>query len=84
MAESQSDPIKGAVYKPLDASASLEKYKDTSVFHELEEDGIPVELPWSKVSTLFNFGRLLEQINKTESASILYRLILFKVCGRSS
>ncbi|KAK1365184.1 TPR-containing nuclear phosphoprotein that regulates K(+) uptake [Heracleum sosnowskyi] len=74
----QSDPINEALYKPLDASASVEKYRDTQLFNQLEEAGISVELPWIKISTLFNLGLLLEHLHKTESASILYRLILFK------
>ncbi|KAK3034481.1 hypothetical protein RJ639_032470 [Escallonia herrerae] len=72
------DPIKGAVHTAMDDSASVEKYKDMQLFHRLEEDGVAVELPWNKISALFNLGRLLEQLHKTEMASILYRLILFK------
>ncbi|KAK3040389.1 hypothetical protein RJ639_026794 [Escallonia herrerae] len=72
------DSIKEAVHTAMDASASVEKYKDMQLFHRLEEDGVAVELPWNKISALFNLGRLLEQLHKTEMASILYRLILFK------
>ncbi|RWW04525.1 hypothetical protein GW17_00032243 [Ensete ventricosum] len=56
------------------------QYKDFSLFHQLEEDGSCIELPSSKVTTLFNYARLLEQVNDTEKASNMYRLILFKVC----
>lgn len=57
------------------------QYKDFSLFHQLEEDGSCIELPWNKVTTLFNYARLLEQVNDTEKASNMYRLILFKVCA---
>lgn len=73
-----TDPIKEAVYRPMDADVSVEKYKDVQPFQRLEEDGFAVELPWNKISTLFNLARLLEQLYKTETASILYRLILYK------
>lgn len=63
----------------IDASSSILQYKDVQLFRRLEEDGYSVELPWSKVTVLFNLARLLEQLNNTETASILYRLILFKV-----
>ncbi|KAH7572071.1 hypothetical protein ACOSP7_015084 [Xanthoceras sorbifolium] len=62
----------------IDASASILQYKDMQLFRRLEEDGHSVELPWNKVTVLFNLARLLEQLNNTEAASILYRLILFK------
>ncbi|KAL8119913.1 hypothetical protein AgCh_017146 [Apium graveolens] len=75
---SGQQPIIEALYKPLDASASIEKYRDTQLFNQLEEAGISVELPWIKIATLFNLGLLLEHLHKTEMASILYRLILFK------
>ncbi|PKI73713.1 hypothetical protein CRG98_005954 [Punica granatum] len=48
------------------------------IFTELEEDDGPVELPWNKVTALFNLARLLEEIHKTEPASLLYRLIVYK------
>lgn len=64
----------------VDADASIFQYKDTHIFHQLEKDGHLVELPWNKVTTLFNLARLLEQLHNTETASIFYRLILFKVC----
>ncbi|KAF6139198.1 hypothetical protein GIB67_040345 [Kingdonia uniflora] len=51
---------------------------DTQFFEQLEEDGIYVELPSDKITTLSNLARLLEQLHDTEKASILYRLILFK------
>ncbi|XP_058186995.1 protein CTR9 homolog isoform X1 [Rhododendron vialii] len=63
---------------PIDASASIYQYKDTQIFHRLEEDGFTMEVPWNKISVLFNLARVFEQLNKAESASILYRLILFK------
>ncbi|KAL0426803.1 UNVERIFIED_CONTAM: protein CTR9 [Sesamum latifolium] len=69
--------INSAQY-PVDASASIHQYKDLQLFHRLEEQGLLVELPWNKVSTLFNLARVLEQMHQTESACILYRLILFK------
>lgn len=50
------------------------------LFHRLEEDGLPVQLPWNKVTVLFNLARLLEQMHNGNTASLLYRLILFKVC----
>lgn len=50
-----------------------------NIFHQLEKEGHLVELPWNKVTTLFNLARLLEQLYNIETASILYRLILFKV-----
>lgn len=62
----------------VDADASIFQYKDTHIFHQLEKDGHLVELPWNKVTTLFNLARLLEQLHNTETASIFYRLILFK------
>ncbi|GKC59160.1 protein CTR9, partial [Tanacetum coccineum] len=37
-----------------------------------------IELPWDKITTLSNLARLFEQLHKTETASLLYRLILFK------
>ncbi|GFP79481.1 RNA polymerase-associated protein ctr9 homolog [Phtheirospermum japonicum] len=60
------------------ASSSISQYKDLEVFHRLEEQGLSLELPWSKVTSLFNLARVLEQIHNTETASFLYRLILFK------
>ncbi|XP_031267897.1 protein CTR9 homolog isoform X2 [Pistacia vera] len=62
----------------VDASASIFQYKDTQLYHRLEEDGHIVELPWNKVTVLFNLARLLELLHNSEAASILYRLILFK------
>ncbi|KAG8376213.1 hypothetical protein BUALT_Bualt09G0039700 [Buddleja alternifolia] len=63
---------------PVDASSAIRQYKDLQLFHRLEEQGIAVELPWTKVSPLFNLARVLEQMHNTESSSILYRLILYK------
>lgn len=51
------------------------------LFHDLESNGHHVEVPWDKVTVLFNLARLLEQLNESGTASILYRLILFKVCA---
>lgn len=64
---------------PIDVGAYIYQYKDSQFFHRLEEQGFTVEVPWNKISALFNLARLFEQLNNTESASILYRLILFKV-----
>lgn len=63
----------------IDASASMLQFKDMQLFHRFEKDGNRVELPWNKVTVLFNLARLLEQIHDTVAASVLYRLILFKV-----
>lgn len=63
---------------PIDVGAYIYQYKDSQFFHRLEEQGFTVEVPWNKISVLFNLARLFEQLNNTESASILYRLILFK------
>ncbi|PKU74043.1 hypothetical protein MA16_Dca011753 [Dendrobium catenatum] len=49
-----------------------------TIFHQLEEEGISLDFPWDKITTFFNYARLLEQIRNSERASILYRLILFK------
>ncbi|XP_073008997.1 protein CTR9 homolog [Typha latifolia] len=62
----------------IDSSVYSVQYRDLSIFRHLEEDGVPVELPWDKVTTLFNYARLLEELHDAEKASILYRLILFK------
>lgn len=65
----------------MDAITALSQYKDVQFFHHLEEEGNNMELPWNKVSTVFNLARLLEESRKTLSAILLYRLILFKVSG---
>ncbi|XP_065849180.1 protein CTR9 homolog [Euphorbia lathyris] len=62
----------------VDAAESILQYKDMQLFHRLGEDGLAVELPWDKVTALFNLARLLEQLHSTEIASVFYRLILFK------
>ncbi|EOY30289.1 Binding isoform 1 [Theobroma cacao] len=62
----------------IEASASILDYKDMQLFHRLEEDGLPVELPWNKVTVVFNLARLHEQLHNTGTANILYHLILFK------
>lgn len=64
---------------PIDDSSVIRQYKDLQLFHRLEEQGLSVELPWNKVSALFNLARVLEQLHDTESASILYRMIIYKV-----
>ncbi|XAR53477.1 hypothetical protein NMG60_11022043 [Bertholletia excelsa] len=63
---------------PIDASESIRQYKDMQLFHQLEDAGLNVDVPWNKISVLFNLARLFEQLNNCEMASILYRLILFK------
>ncbi|ERN11231.1 hypothetical protein AMTRI_Chr04g243060 [Amborella trichopoda] len=69
----------GKIYPPsVDARAFAMQYKDFSFFQKLEEDGTPLELPWDKVTALFNQARLLEQLHDTEKACLLYKLILFK------
>lgn len=62
----------------IEASASILNYKDMRLFHHLEEDGLSVELPWNKVTVVFNLARLHEQLHNTGTANLLYRLILFK------
>uniref|UniRef100_A0A1J3FE97 RNA polymerase-associated protein CTR9-like protein n=1 Tax=Noccaea caerulescens TaxID=107243 RepID=A0A1J3FE97_NOCCA len=64
-----------------ETGVSVLGYKDTGIFHRLIESGHSVDLPWNKVTTLFNLARLLEQLHKTETATFLYRLILFKYPG---
>ncbi|XP_047319890.1 protein CTR9 homolog [Impatiens glandulifera] len=68
---------KGKHY-PIDSTGSISHYKDMQIFHQLERDGFPVELPWNKVPILFNLARLLEQLHNVQASSILYRLILLK------
>lgn len=53
--------------------------RDLGLFHQLEEDGESLDLPWDKVTTLFNYARLLEQRHDSSKAIILYRFIIFKV-----
>lgn len=62
----------------VDFGAYNGQYWDRAIFHQLEEDGISLEFPWDKITTLFNYARLLEQQHNSERASILYWLILFK------
>ncbi|KAL5714525.1 Protein CTR9 [Ranunculus cassubicifolius] len=62
----------------VDSDSSTHQYRDMKLFHQLEEEGTSVDLQWDKVTTLFNYARLLEQLHDSEKASILYRLILFK------
>ncbi|MFS7991242.1 putative RNA polymerase-associated protein Ctr9 [Helianthus anomalus] len=76
--DSIGDPIRNTLYQPIDSSLAARKYKDMQLFHNLEKDGISVDLPWDKITTLSNLARLFEQLHKTETASLLYRLILFK------
>lgn len=68
---------------PVDASSVIRQYKDLQLFQRLEEQGLSVELPWDKVSALFNLARVLELMHSTESASIFYRLIIYKVLNIS-
>lgn len=68
----------GIAQYPIDSIATLRIYKDFKLFHQLEEQGISTELPYNKVSTLFNLARLLEQLHDIETASVFYRLILYK------
>ncbi|KAL0346750.1 UNVERIFIED_CONTAM: protein CTR9 [Sesamum calycinum] len=69
----RSNLIDEALYA-VDASSTIHQYKD---FQWLEEQGVYVELPWDKVTILFNLARVFEQMHNTESATILYHLILF-------
>ncbi|XP_020579433.1 protein CTR9 homolog isoform X1 [Phalaenopsis equestris] len=62
----------------VDCNAYNGQYWDLTIFHQLEENGISLEFTWDKITTLFNYARLLEQQRNSERASILYRLILFK------
>lgn len=66
-------------FSNVDCGAYNGQYWDTAIFHQLEEDGFVLEFPSDKITTLFNYARLLEQQRNSERASILYRLILFKV-----
>ncbi|KAL2945136.1 Protein CTR9-like protein [Bienertia sinuspersici] len=61
-----------------DAVTALLQCKDVQIFRHLEEEGNSVELPWNKVSAVFNLARLHEELHKTLSAILLYRLILYK------
>ncbi|KAK8462113.1 hypothetical protein SEVIR_1G148500v4 [Setaria viridis] len=54
------------------------QYKDQSFFHQLEEEGVPLELHSNKVTTLFNYARLLEERHDSVRASLFYRFIIFK------
>ncbi|KAF9599832.1 hypothetical protein IFM89_001778 [Coptis chinensis] len=60
------------------SAVDSDQFCDMQLFQRLQERGDPVELQWDKVTTLFNYARLLEQLHDAEKASILYRLILFK------
>ncbi|EHA8587170.1 putative protein CTR9 [Cocos nucifera] len=62
----------------VDCCAYSVQYSDFSLFQQLEAEGISLDLPWDNVTTLFNLARLLEQLQETGKASILYHLILFK------
>ncbi|ESW10664.1 hypothetical protein PHAVU_009G228100 [Phaseolus vulgaris] len=62
----------------VDAATSTLQFKDMQLFHDFESNGHHVEVPLDKVTVLFNLARLLEQLNESGTASILYRLILFK------
>ncbi|XP_015889352.2 protein CTR9 homolog [Ziziphus jujuba] len=65
-------------YSPVEASSSILQNKEIHLFQQLEKEGHLIELPWTKVTTLFNMARLLEQLHNNETANLLYRLILFK------
>lgn len=65
----------------MDAVSALLQYKEVQIFRRLEEEGNNMELPWNKVSTIFNLARLFEESHQTLSSILLYRLILYKVCG---
>lgn len=67
----------------MDSNTSISHYRDMKPFRQLEEVSDSVELPWQKVTTLFNYARLLEQLHDTEKATVLYRLIMFKVISLS-
>lgn len=54
-------------------------YKDQSFFHQLEDEGVPLELNTNKVTALFNYARLLEELHDSVRASLFYRFIIFKV-----
>jgi RNA polymerase-associated protein CTR9 len=58
---------------PVDVSDENNKLK------ELEEDGVPLDVPAEKATLLFNLARLHEQLHETHKATILYQLLLFKV-----
>ncbi|RZB65084.1 protein CTR9 homolog [Glycine soja] len=62
----------------IDAATSTLQFKDMQLFRDLESNGHHVEVPWDKVTVLFNLARLLEQLYDSGTASIFYRLILFK------
>ncbi|KAL2327259.1 hypothetical protein Fmac_020686 [Flemingia macrophylla] len=62
----------------INAATSTLQFKDMQLFHDLESNDHHVEVSWDKVTVLFNLARLLEQLNESGTASILYRLILFK------
>ncbi|KAI4376503.1 hypothetical protein MLD38_014256 [Melastoma candidum] len=71
--------INGKVnYGTVDASAAPRLYKDMQIFTRLEKDGINLDLPWNKVSPLFNLARLLEESHKSNIASLFYQFIIFK------
>lgn len=75
--EASANILRNAQY-PVDSSASINLYKDLNLFHRLEEQDVIVELPYNKVSTLFNLALLLEQLHDCDTASIFYRFILYK------
>ncbi|KAK7335003.1 hypothetical protein VNO80_26772 [Phaseolus coccineus] len=62
----------------VDAATSTLQLKD--LYHDFESNGHQVAVPCDKVTVHFNLARLLEQLNESGTASILYCLILFKVC----
>ncbi|KAL1363930.1 protein CTR9 homolog [Arachis hypogaea] len=70
--------INGGNKSSNDIATSTLQFKDMQLFHKLESTGHHIDLPWDKVTVLFNLARLLEQLNDSGTASILYRLILFR------
>lgn len=67
-------------YGAVDTAAAPRLCKDMQIFTRLEKDGINLELPWNKVSSLFNLARLLEESHKSNIANLFYQFIIFKVC----
>ncbi|KAL9264331.1 CTR9-like protein [Drosera capensis] len=49
--------------KYIDACADMRHIKDVQIFDHLEEEGLPVDIVWSKVSILFNLGRYPEYVD---------------------
>ncbi|GAB4838024.1 Protein CTR9 [Ancistrocladus abbreviatus] len=62
----------------IDSWVAMHQYEDVQIFHPLQKEGFSLEVPWNKVPILFNLGRLFEELHRTESAIMLYLLILHK------